>query len=212
MLDLVLRHNHAGGRRLLEVACGTGQHTSHLSESFDVDGMDLDDGLLEVARQRCPNLRFVQGDMTSLDMGDTYDAITCLFSSIGYVVTEERLRQAIASMARHLKPGGVLLVEPWFDETTWKPGGIHVLNAGSDTFKVVRMSTSTPAVDGVTRLEFHYLVGTPEGVEHFTEIHELGLFTREQYEAAFRAAGLRVEHDGNGLTGRGLYIGHRDPA
>ena len=51
------------------------------------------------------------------------------------------------------------------------------------------------------------MVGTPEGVEVFTERHEAGLFTDEEYRAAFVAAGLEVEHDETGLIGRGLYVG-----
>jgi hypothetical protein len=58
----------------------------------------------------------------------------------------------------------------------------------------------------LSTLDFHYLVGTPEGVESFTERHELGLFTRRQYLRAFEAAGLRAEHDPQGLCGRGLYV------
>ena len=61
--------------------------------------------------------------------------------------------------------------------------------------------------NGVAVLLFHYLVGTPQGVEHFTERHELALFSHEEYLAAFRAAGLEVVYDEEGLMGRGLYIG-----
>jgi hypothetical protein len=65
-------------------------------------------------------------------------------------------------------------------------------------------------VDGnVAILDFHYLVATPEGIEHFTEHHELGLFTPEQYLAAFTAAGLHVLRDSEWLEGRGMYIGTR---
>jgi hypothetical protein len=61
----------------------------------------------------------------------------------------------------------------------------------------------------VSILDFHYLVGTPEGVEQFTERHELGLFTRDEYREAAIAAGLEPTFDRSGLTGRGLLIGVR---
>ena len=61
----------------------------------------------------------------------------------------------------------------------------------------------------VAVLDFHYLVATPEGIEHFTEHHELGLFTDEEYLAAFTQAGLDVLHDDAWLEGRGMYIGIR---
>jgi len=56
-------------------------------------------------------------------------------------------------------------------------------------------------------IEFHYLLGRPEGVEHFTELDEFGLFTHNEYLAAFRNAGLKARYDRKGLIGRGLYIG-----
>jgi hypothetical protein len=58
----------------------------------------------------------------------------------------------------------------------------------------------------VSIFDFEYLVGTPDGIERFTEHHELGLFTVEQYLEAFRAAGLEADHDPEGPMGRGLYI------
>ena len=55
-------------------------------------------------------------------------------------------------------------------------------------------------------IDFHYLVGTPAGVQQFNELHELALFTDDEYQAAFQEAGLTAEHDPEGLIGRGLYI------
>jgi hypothetical protein len=63
----------------------------------------------------------------------------------------------------------------------------------------------------VAILDFHYLVATAEGIEHFTERHELGLFTEEEYLAAFAQAGLEARHDREWLGGRGMYIGVRPP-
>jgi hypothetical protein len=58
-------------------------------------------------------------------------------------------------------------------------------------------------------INFHYLVATPEGVQHFTELHELGLYTKEEYLEAFRAAGLATTYETDGLIGRGMYVGRR---
>jgi hypothetical protein len=51
-----------------------------------------------------------------------------------------------------------------------------------------------------------YVVGTTNGIDTFTELHELGLFTHHEYRRAFMDAGLTVEHDPVGLFNRGLYI------
>ena len=56
---------------------------------------------------------------------------------------------------------------------------------------------------------FHFLVGTPHGIEYFTEQHHLGLFSSETYLDAFKKCGLKVILDPAGITGRGLYIGTR---
>jgi hypothetical protein len=61
--------------------------------------------------------------------------------------------------------------------------------------------------DAMSIIEFHYLVGTPRGVEHFTELHELGLYTHEEYLAAFEACGLDIRYEKDGLIGRGVYVG-----
>ncbi len=58
----------------------------------------------------------------------------------------------------------------------------------------------------LSMIEFHYLVGRGEGIEHMTETHELGLFTREELERCFEAAGFtEVDYDPEGLIGRGLF-------
>ena len=78
---------HPGARTLLDVACGTGRHLEHLRESFTVEGVDIDDGLLRVAADRLPGVPLDHGDMRDLDLGERFDVVTCLFSSIGYMQT-----------------------------------------------------------------------------------------------------------------------------
>jgi ubiquinone/menaquinone biosynthesis C-methylase UbiE len=205
---IVEQYKQSAGNTLLEVACGTGKHASLLQKDYQVEGLDLDAGLLEVASQNCPGVTFHQADMVKFDLGKQFDVVTCLFSSIGYVKTVTRLESAVQAMTDHLLPGGVLIVEPWFTPEQWKPGRVSALFVDQPDLKVARMNISE--VDGrLSFFVFHYTVGTPQGVEYFTERHELGLFTSEEYLEAFRKTNLTVSHDPIGLDGRGLYIGLR---
>ncbi len=203
--EIIQYHLHSGGNTLLDVACGTGLHTQYLREYYQAEGLDLDARMLEAARQKCPGLPFHAADMITFDLGKQFDAITCLFSSIGYVKTVDALRQAAANFDRHLKPGGVMLIEPWFTPDAWFPGRIHATFVDEPQLKIARMNTS--GQDGrLSYFVFHYMVGTPEGIETFTERHELGLFTTDEYLAAFRDCGLDVQRDPLWLNGRGLYV------
>jgi SAM-dependent methyltransferase len=203
--DIVAARNPEA-RTLLDVACGTGRHLEQLQDAYAMEGLDLDEGLLAVAAERLPGVPLHRGDMRDFDLGRTFDVVTCLFSSIGYVQTTQNLDRAISAMARHLAPSGVLLVEPWFAPEQFDPHHIgRVVVAERPDLQAVRMNGSR--VDGpLSILDFHYLVARPGTVEHLTETHVLGLFTPEEYRAAFERAGLSVEHDDEGLMGRGLWI------
>ncbi len=194
-------------RSVLDVACGTGEHAKFLKDRFAVDGVDLNDDYLRAARLKNPAGNYARADMTDFALGKTYDVVTCLFSAIGYVKTVERMARAIACMARHVRPGGALIVEPWITPENWKPGGqfIHPGQIGSDA--VVRMSLSLREND-LSVMLLHYLRGTPSGIEHYDERLELGLFTRAEMTDALRESGLDVRYDDEGLMGRGLYICH----
>ena len=204
----IQQHKRTKGNTLLDVACGTGVHAGVLSKNYNVEGLDLDANMLKVGKKKFPKIRFHQGNMVNFDLKRKFDVVTCLFSSIGYVKSKSNLRKAIKNMNKHLLPGGVLIVEPWFTPEQWHPGRVYMLQVEKPNMKIVRMSHSGQK-GKVSVLEFQYLIGTPKCIEHQTEIHTLGLFTHEEYLEAFQAAGLKTIYRKKGLTGRGLYIGRK---
>lgn len=212
------------GARVLEAACGTGGHLVHMQRRYRVAGFDLSAGMLEVARRKLPDVPLRQADMITVrpeQVDGTYDAVCSLFSSIGYVWPEPRLRQALASLAGLLRPGGVLVLEPWVDPSAYRVGRATLQTAGLPTqdadpaeLYVARGGVSDlREQDGlrISVMDLHYLV-VPRGgqVEHFQERHELWLCPREVMVAAAEAAGLRVTWLEPGLSpGRGLLVGVR---
>jgi SAM-dependent methyltransferase len=208
-LHALIQERNPGAHELLDVACGTGAHLAHLREHYSVTGVDLDSGMIEVARAQLPGVPLACQDMRTLHLDQRFDAVTCLFSSIGYLRDTTELTTAIGAMAEHLRPRGVLVVDGWVRPDAWSDDrNADVVVASADDVKVVRM-TATRRTGNRTRLEMHYLVATHNGIEHFVEEHELTLFGPEEYEAAFQEAGLATETVDSPLGGRDRYVASR---
>lgn len=207
-IEEIVRARAPNAGTLLDVACGTGKHLAFLRAHFDCEGVDLDEGLLAVARERLGDLSLHHADMRTFDLGRRFDVVSCLFSAIGFACDLDDLAAAARSLAAHVAKGGVLLIEPWITPDAWMPGRPHVLAADAEGIALARVTIGGQR-GRISTTEMHYLVGTADGVEQFEEHHELGLFTVDEMRSALESTGLTVEHDPDGLIGRGLWIGTR---
>ncbi|HVF12172.1 MAG TPA: class I SAM-dependent methyltransferase [Actinomycetota bacterium] len=205
-LDQLVKARNPEASSWLDVACGTGLHLAQLQDRYEVAGIDLSAQMLSLAKERLPQVPIHQGDMVAFELGRRFDVVSCLFSSIGYTATIERLESAIASMAQHLSPGGLLLVEPWLSAEQWKDGHLGSDFVDQPDIKIARLGKNRRE-GRTTFLEMHHLVSTRAGVDHFVEEHELFMFDESEYRTAFLKTGLQVELIEGGLAGRGLYIG-----
>lgn len=98
--------------RLLDVACGTGRHAAELAaRGFAVTGVDYNDELLALARERAPGAVFLLQDMRDLQTDGSFDAVTSFFDAVGYPIEDAGVAAAVESMAGQLRPGGVLVLE-----------------------------------------------------------------------------------------------------
>ncbi len=202
----LVRARNPDAASVLDVAAGTGSHLRYLSVEFpDAAGLEQSPEMIAVAKRRIPGVTVHQGDMREFDLGRTFDVITLMFSSIGYVRDYPDLERTLIVLGRHLGPGGVLVIEPWVFPDTFTPDYLSTDLVRDEYGAVTRFSHSVREGDA-TVMSVQYLIATPEhGIRHLTDRHRLALFTREQYLAAFEAAGCPAE-----LLepfGRGLFVG-----
>ena len=206
-LAALLRQAHPACRTLLDVACGTGEHARFLAtrHGFAVDGIDLDPAFVRIAEAKHPGGRFLEADMVAFHLGRRYDAVLCLFSSIGYVRTLPNLHRALTCFREHLARDGVVIVEPWFTPEVAEHGRTETRTVEAGGLHVVRASRSEIA-GRVSRIHFDYEIHSAAGVRHFSEVHELGLFTTDEMLRSFEASGLAADYDPRGPSGRGLFV------
>jgi SAM-dependent methyltransferase len=209
-LTAIIRAARPDARSLVDVACGTGLHLNLFVKEFEhVEGVELAEDMLAVAKNRMPDMPLHVGDMRDLELNRTFDAVTCLFAAVGHMRNTDELDRAIARLAAHLTPGGVLIVEPWWFPEQFTPQCVVGDVVQRDGFTIARMSY-TDVTGNITEMQVHYLVGeTGSGLRHFTNTIVNSLFTREEHESAFVKAGCTVSYQENGPSGRGRFIGVR---
>lgn len=211
LLWLIKNAKKTRGRELLDVACGTGGHLVYLKKHFQVSGVDASQAMLKRARVKCPGARFTKGDMRSFNLGKQFDVLTCLFSSIAHLPTYRDLDRAIANFARHVKPDGLVIMEPFIDSNLYVPNVVHAptVAQGKDV-TLVRMSHSHRKGDHAM-IDFQILLNTKKGITHFKDEVVLSLFEKTRVLKLMKKHGLKGWFIEEGLMPkRGLYIGVKE--
>ncbi|MEZ8802242.1 class I SAM-dependent methyltransferase [Vibrio splendidus] len=97
-----------GGKTHLDLACGTGPHVRHFIDfGYQSGGLDLNAPMLDIAQVRCPEANFSVQNMSSFEVAEPLDLITCFLYSIHYNDGFEKLKECVESVHRALKPEGI---------------------------------------------------------------------------------------------------------
>jgi SAM-dependent methyltransferase len=209
LVSRLIRETCADATSLLDVACGTGVHLESFRKDFtDVAGIDASRPMLDRAAVRLPGVPLHEGDMRGFDLGRTFDAVTCLFFALSYMRGTADLEAAIGRMAAHLRPGGVLVAEPWWFPEQFLDGYVdgHLMR---EEHRVVSRVTHSVRDGGATRMEVRVTVAEPSGIREFREYEVVSLFTLEEYLAAFDAAGCDARFLPGEPNARGLFVAVR---
>ena len=197
------------GGTLLELGCGGGHNAFHLRDHFQLTLTDISEGMLAVSAALNPACEHRLGDMRTLGLGKTFDAVL-IHDAINYMVTKDDLKAALDTAASHLTPGGVLLLMP--DNTAESFMEKTTLGGHSEAARGIRYLqwTHDPVPDdGQYMLDFAYILHHEDGrTVHLHDAHVCGVFEREEWLKALHAAGFEAQciHD---PWGRDLFLGAR---
>jgi SAM-dependent methyltransferase len=96
---------------LLELGCGTGAVLNGLSAVDSLSGMDISPGMLDIARSRLPDAQFIQGDISSFDLGRKFDVIVCTYDVLNHLTEFDRWAACFACACEHLTEGGLFIFD-----------------------------------------------------------------------------------------------------
>jgi SAM-dependent methyltransferase len=215
-LDSLIKTYRPRAGSVLDLGCGTGEHGLHLAKHFQyaVTGIDINAEMIGIAQNKGQDATFIHGDMTDFSLGKKYDVIISMFSAIGWLKSLDHVARAFSCASDHLNQDGLIIVEPWLFPENFSGGHIFMDVEQNPDLKICRISRTDKISDihnDVSKIEFHYTVGTLEKVETYTEMHEIGLYKKEDIIQNLRNVGIEsdyVEFPGK-LSKRGLFIGKK---
>jgi len=178
--NIIEQFENKQSKTLLDVGCGTGEHLKHLCSDYQCTGIDINRNMIRTAKSKVPNAKFKTADMTNFRLKETFDVITCLFSSIGYVQNFKNLVKTLENLYRHLNHKGILIIEPWIFRRDFRPGLVGLDTYEDERVKLARMATSKIA--GSRWIIFmNYLIGKKGKIEYIKEIHQMLALDYEDY-------------------------------
>ena len=191
-----LRARLGPGRiRVLDLGTGGGHHLRQIigseGDRFDAAAVDLSDAMLAHSRNLNPSVRHFAGDMRSVRLGETFDAVL-IHDAISYMTTEADLLAAFATARAHLRPGGLLLAAPDDYAETFEPPRVRTETRRADGKELTYVEYSTDADPSDTRIETAYVFFFNDGGRPCAEVdwHATGLFPIATWERLLRESGF----------------------
>ena len=179
---------------LLELGSGGGNNASHLKERFECTLTDVSEPMLRLSRSLNPECEHLQGDMRTLRLGRTFDAVLG-HDALMYMTTEDDLRAAMGTAAAHVRPGGAVVLLPDCTRESFAAGTKHGGHDGDDGRSLRYFEwTHDPGEEATTfQVDFVLALREPRHalhIEHDPHLH--GLFADRVWRELIEEAGLEL--------------------
>jgi len=204
-------------RTLLELGSGGGNNASHYSRWFRATLVDRSPAMLAVSRELNPGCEHVEGDMRSVRLGRTFDAVF-VHDAVMYLATEADLRACMATAFAHCRPGGAALFAPDCTRETFAPRTDHGGHDGDGRALRYLEWTWDPDPDDTTyTVDFAYLLREGSAIRAVHDRHVFGLFRRGEWlrwltEAGFTGVTARLHKVSDAVPGAEVFVARRSRA
>jgi len=192
--NVIREHSKIPVKTLLHLGCGGGHNDYTLKKYFQVTGVDVSPEILELAKKLNPEVNYISGDIRSVRLENTFDAVVTI-DSTAYMVTVEDLRGMFATAFSHLKPGGVFLffVEETIDDFKQNKTTSHTNCKGDIEITFIENLYDPDHSDTSYEATFIYLIRRKGNLEIHTDRHLCGIFRLDILIDLLREIGLEVK-------------------
>ena len=98
-------------KTILELAVGTGTNLVPFANDYQVFGLDLSENMLQVAKEKLPNVPLYRQSMVDFKIDRKFDVIMCLFDSINHLLDLEQWKSMFRNVQQHLEEGGIFVFD-----------------------------------------------------------------------------------------------------
>ncbi len=177
---------------LLELGSGGGNNASHLKRHFACALSDLSPQMLTLSRELNPECEHLLGDMRTLRLGRTFDAVF-VHDAIAYMTTESDLHDCVGTAFAHTRPGGVALFVPDYTRETFEVRTSHGGHDGADgrSLRYLEWVTDPDPSDTTYDVDYAVLVRERDQAPRVVhDHHNEGLFPEHTWLYLLEQAGF----------------------
>lgn len=180
------------GKNILDVGCGTGNHSLRLMVDNNVTGLDRSEAMLTYARKKAPQAKFVLGDATNFDLDEKFDVVLTMAAVLGYQLKNFDVADTLQCVRKHLNVGGLYIFDVWYGPTVVTIGaGERVKLIENGGTKYIRLSRGQlDTFHNYCNVTYN-VWDTATGAE-FTESHTMRYFFPTEIEYYLWEAGFRI--------------------
>ena len=186
------RHGATRTRRIVDLGCGTGSHAAILAErGYELTGVDLSPDMLRRARTKSSQVRWLLGDVRTIDAGGPFDAALMMFAVLSYQRSNEDVLAALANARRHVRPGGLLVLDTWWGPAVVAEGPSERTKEAVDDDGSLVTRSARAELDIERRLcRVDYLIERQGRVDE--ETHVVRFFFCNELELLLKRAGFEA--------------------